>query len=209
MITENLELDQYFTTNSLLLSGLRSELKTIMNHYKQLKTHIKDIKNLEPSSGKGDIIFNCFHNVIYKNITAMEIDERYNSYYENKNINYINNDFLKYNFDTNFDIIIMNPPFTYTTEFLIKCLYLLKFDGFIVCICQDNTLKLTSNTKLLNEFKQYGELISLRKYTHENMFKDASVPVIIFTFHKVDNKIDNNNKPQIIDYYIDNIKQSE
>ena len=196
----NKDYDQYFTVNEILLKGFEKELLKI-------NKDINNFKILEPSIGKCDLIVNLLNKFLYKNITAFEIDEQLKEYNDKFNLNIIYKDFLKYNFEDNkYDLIIMNPPFTYTTEFINKCYELLNNNGYIICLCQDNTLKLTKNIQLLNKLNDNGLFISLRKYTDEHLFKDASIGVIIFTYQKCINKNSKRltNKNNICRYYTNN-----
>ena len=196
----NKDYDQYFTTNKILLKGFAKELLKI-------KEDINDFKILEPSIGNCDLIVNLLEESLYKNITAFEIDEQLKEYNDKFKLNIIYEDFLKYNFkDNKYDLIIMNPPFTYTAEFINKCYELLNDNGYMICLCQNNTLKLTKNIQLLNKLNENGLFISLRKYTDEHLFKNASIGVIIFTYQKHINK-DNKqltNKKNSCRYYTNN-----
>ena len=173
-------MDQYFTKNELLLDGLID----------CIGEDVEGLDILEPSAGEGDIVKNCFGDI--ENVTMVELDpklvERLKMEFEKCEI--ICGDFLKLKFDDKrFDLIVSNPPFTYTAEFIEKCFDLLKPRGKMVFIVQDNTLKLTSNIDLLKRMNQNGVFERVIKYSDERLFEGASVPVIIFSYVKT--KIDN------------------
>ena len=197
-------MDQYFTTNRLLLNASNEELESIDSD-----KSIETFKILEPSAGRGDIIFNCFDESMFQNITCVEIDDSIIFNLVSNKINVINEDFLKHDFkNQTFDLIIGNPPFSLTSEFIIKCFNLLSSKGYFIFIVPDNTLRLTKNTNMLSLMNKHGTFKSIRKYTNEKMFKNASVSVMIFTYvksiasHSVLYSVDN--KEQIMKNYIIN-----
>ena len=192
----NKELDQYFTTNEILIKGFKREVNRIVD--KEL-TKLSTFRILEPSIGAGNLI-SYLPKSVYKNITGIEIDPLVTKGLVEKGILIKHTNFLEQSFDDKFDLILMNPPFTYTSEFITKCFDLLSDDGHMICLCQDNTLKLTKNIQLLKTMDENGMFTSLRKYTDENLFDNASIGVIIFVYQKCQQTSVN----QSCRYYIDN-----
>lgn len=203
-------MDQYFTKAECLLDGLYDCI------YQQA---FNNSKILEPSAGVGDIILNCFTEDNYKNITLCEIDEKliHQLSCSCNGCQIINDDFLKHEFTNRFDLIVGNPPFTLTSQFMNKCFDLLNDNGWLIFIVPDNTLKLTSNIQLLHRMDLYGVFQKIIKYTDERLFEKANVPVIIFCYHKINTNIRkclysiDNERPVEVEYVVDpifSIKQS-
>lgn len=204
-------MDQYFTKAEELLDGIYACLYNTTETTDTVK--LDDLKILEPSAGKGDIILNCFDEKLYKNITLCEIDKALTDELGStcNGCDIINDDFLKHEFKTKYDIIVGNPPFTFTNEFINKCFQLLNDNGWLIFIVPDNTLKLTSNVQLLQQMDHAGIFHRIIKYTNERLFENANVPVMIFSYHKTktnDRKclysVDNE-KPVEIEYVINPI----
>jgi hypothetical protein len=119
---------------------------------------IDDIKNLlEPSAGKGDILdfIKKYEQIInetpeiYKyrysrkfdgNIDCIEIDANLQYILKGKNYNMIFDDFLKFETYKIYDCILMNPPFRYGAEHLLKAIELMKNGGIIRCLLNAETL---------------------------------------------------------------------
>ena len=198
------ELDQYFTTNEILIKGFKREVNRIVDNE---MTKLSTLRILEPSIGAGNLI-SYLPESAYENITGIEIDPKVTKELTEKGINIIHTNFLTHEFENKFDLILMNPPFTYTSEFIAKCTELLTDGGYLICLCQDNTLKLTKNIQLLKSMNESGEFVSLRKYTDENLFKNASIGVIIFVYHKY-RHIEPTDCGQVCRYYVDNKPSGE
>ena len=80
-----------------------------------------NINILEPSAGNGNIIKVLRDKGIDGNITAVETrGEEYNNLI-NLADKVVIDDFLQWNTNKNFDLIIGNPPFSLAREFLEKC----------------------------------------------------------------------------------------
>ena len=168
--------DQYFTTNELLLN----RLQTLISDKKYLSI-------LEPSCGKCDILNYCFNESDLKNIICYEIDKSL----KNKIIqcsknkyNIIYTDFLTAKISKKFDLIIGNPPFTYTLEFIDKCIDLLDKNGELLFIIQKVLFEQTRTKNLLSKMKKLGSFTHYIKFNNTNLFKNANVSVVIFKFKK-------------------------
>lgn len=97
---------------------------------------------LEPSAGKGDIADRIVElsRLKEKHIYAIEQDGDLVHILNEKGYNVIGNDFLNYNGNILFDLIIMNPPFDRGEEHLLKAWEILDH-GDIVCLLNAETVR--------------------------------------------------------------------
>lgn len=114
-------------------------------------TMIKSI--LEPSAGKGDIIEalrkkeeSSKKNYGYKeyqfDIDCIEADQNLQHILKGKNFRVVYNDFLTYDTMKEYQLIIMNPPFSNGCKHLLKALEMQQRNGgAIVCLLNAETLK--------------------------------------------------------------------
>jgi adenine-specific DNA-methyltransferase len=172
---------------------------TINRNIQYLEPYMKNIKSvLEPSCGSCEYISQI--NKIYSNvnISGMELNKTiFESIkdIETNNIKLINDDFLKYNFENNFDLIIGNPPFFVMKKsdvdksyynyfdgrpnifilFIIKSLQLLNEDGilsfvlpnnFVNCLYYEKTRKyINDNYNILNIIECNDNYIDTKQET--------------------------------------------
>lgn len=112
-------------------------------------TMIKSI--LEPSAGTGNIIealkkkeeisTRCYKKVSF-DIDCIEVDQNLQHILKEKNFRVVYNDFLRYNTMKEYDLIIMNPPFSNGCKHLLKALEMQKRNGgAVVCLLNAETLK--------------------------------------------------------------------
>lgn len=131
---------------------------------------------LEPSFGSGEFINDIVE--IYKKsiVTGVEINEQMFDVFQetvikNKNIKLYNEDFISFQLDKKFDIIIGNPPYVVVKSkevpsefktisagrpnlycwFLYKCVNLLKQDGILGFVIPNSIL----NTSYYEDLRQY------------------------------------------------------
>lgn len=114
-------------------------------------TMVKSI--LEPSAGKGDIVDALkekeeSHNKYYGNskyqfdIDCVEVDSNLQSILVGKSYRVVHNDFMTYDTMKEYDLIIMNPPFSSGCKHLLKALEMQQRNGgAVVCILNAETLK--------------------------------------------------------------------
>ena len=158
--------------------------KTIYSNIEDLKPFMKKIKKvLEPSCGSCEYISAINKSYPNLNITGIELNKTiFDSIkkFEDDNIKLINDDYLKYKFESKFDLIIGNPPFFVMKKsnvdksyydyfdgrpnifilFIIKSIELLNKDGVISfvlpsnfsnCLYYDKTRKyICDNFKIIN-----------------------------------------------------------
>lgn len=149
---------------------------------------------LEPSAGKGDII-NFINNNTRQNvdISAIEKNPDLKAVLLNNDIDVIAEDFLTFETDLHFDLIIMNPPFSNGTDHLLKAWEILK-DGDIVCLLNAETILNTSDKKrklLKNIIEENGSYEII-----ENGFSDSerktNVKIALIKLTKEDNTFSEN-----------------
>ena len=115
---------------------------------------------LEPSAGKGNIVetiqkkekmYSSYNNDFHFDIDCIETDQNLKAILKNKNMRVIYNDFLTYDTLKEYDLIIMNPPFSNGCKHLLKALEMQSRNGgAIICLINAETLKNTyTNDRLL------------------------------------------------------------
>ena len=156
------------------------------------KDDLKEKRILEPSAGKGDIIDYIekyvagYRDPVHlENIDCIENDPDLLATLYGKGHNVVHNDFLKFQTDTFYDFIIMNPPFQNGDEHLLHAWDIMK-DGTIICVLNAETLKNTYTGKrklLLDIIEKNGSFIY-----KENAFQTAerktNVEIAIVTLKK-------------------------
>lgn len=106
---------------------------------------------LEPSAGSGNIVeaikkkekfYSSTYNKVNYDIDCIEADQNLQSILKGKNFRVVYNDFLTYDTMKEYDIIIMNPPFSNGCKHLLKALEMQQRNGgAIVCLLNAETLK--------------------------------------------------------------------
>jgi len=176
-IKKTRKLGQYFTTNDSLKNKV---LKLVMNNPDVI---------LEPSVGQGDLIQIIYNNNNNIQFDMYEIDTKIKML-ANIPKNVIYGDFLKQDIKKKYKTIIGNPPFVRTTngnlyiDFIEKCYNLLENNGELIFIIPSDLFKLTCASKLLNDMITNGTFTHIYHPHNENLFKNASVDVIVFRYCK-------------------------
>ena len=106
---------------------------------------------LEPSAGKGNIvevirdkekIYNTSYSRFEFDIDCIEINRDLQSILKGKEFRVVHDDFLTYNTMKEYDLIIMNPPFSNGCKHLLKALDMQKRNGgAVICLLNAETLK--------------------------------------------------------------------
>ena len=106
---------------------------------------------LEPSAGKGNIVEvlkkkeemkNKWYSKVSLNIDCIENDPNLRHILKGKDFRVVHDDFLTYDTMKEYDLIIMNPPFSNGCKHLLKALEMQKRNGgAIVCLLNAETLK--------------------------------------------------------------------
>ena len=112
---------------------------------------------LEPSAGKGNIVEvlrekqkfnNKWCTTIKLDIDCIESDENLRAILKEKNIRVVHDDFLTYDTMKEYDLIVMNPPFSNGCKHLLKALeFQQRNGGAIVCLLNAETLKNECNNE--------------------------------------------------------------
>jgi len=171
------QLGQYFTTNKELKNKV---LEFVINN--------PDII-LEPSVGQGDLVQVMYNKNKNLKFDMYEIDKKIKML-DNIPNNIIYGDFLKEECTTKYKTIIGNPPFVKTKtgnlyiDFINKCYNLLETNGELIFIIPSDFFKLTSASKLLNNMIINGTFTHIFHPHKENLFKNASIDVLIFRYCK-------------------------
>lgn len=122
---------------------------------------------LEPSAGKGDIV-DCINDTIQNKamIDVVEIESELQHILYGKNCNVVAEDFLKFETYTEYDHIIMNPPFSEGAKHLLKAIEIAERsynkDTSISCILNAETIRNQYSSErqyLANKLAQYGASI--------------------------------------------------
>ncbi len=106
---------------------------------------------LEPSAGKGNIadrirekekLYSTNYNKFSFDLDCIELDQNLQHILKGKGFRVVYNDFLTYDTMKEYDLIIMNPPFSNGCKHLLKALEMQKRNGgAVVCLLNAETLK--------------------------------------------------------------------
>ncbi|MEM9679413.1 MAG: hypothetical protein AAF901_03735 [Bacteroidota bacterium] len=99
-----------------------------------------DMTILEPSAGKGNICDYLTENFNKLTLKTCEIDPELKYILQGKGYAVIADDFLEYEGDYFFDLVVMNPPFEHGAKHLLKAWDILE-QGNIVCLLNAETIK--------------------------------------------------------------------
>lgn len=138
---------------------------------------------LEPSAGKGNIVdylkkleerTNKYgHKKISLDIDCIEADQDLQHILKGKNHRVVYNDFLTYDSMKEYDLIIMNPPFSNGCKHLLKALEMQQRNGgAIVCLLNAETIKNQCTNDRITLVRLLEEYNADIQYMQE-AFKDA------------------------------------
>jgi adenine-specific DNA-methyltransferase len=171
-------LGQYFTTNTTL--------KEVM--YNFILNNPSEI--LEPSIGQGHLISFIKNKNNDIKFDMYEIDNTIQLLNDIQKENVIYKDFLKENITKTYNTIIGNPPYIKSKNgnlyinFIEKCYNLLNPNGELIFITPSDFFKLTSAANLLNTMMSNGTFTHIFHPNNENLFKNASIDILIFRYCK-------------------------
>lgn len=111
---------------------------------------------LEPSAGSGNIVEalkrkeNSYNRYSF-DIDCIEIDQNLQHILKGKNFRVVHDDFLTYDTMKEYDLVVMNPPFSNGCKHLLKALEMQKRNGgAVVCLLNAETLKNTCTNERLD-----------------------------------------------------------
>lgn len=142
---------------------------------------------LEPSAGKGDlcIAMHKMYNKEYHSLSmdCIEIDPDLQGILISKGLNIVYDDFLSFETQQKYDLIIMNPPFSMGDLHLLKAIQLQEhYGGQIVCLLNAETLRnaYTNSRKLLaQKISQYRARIRYVSDAFKHAERKTNVEVAI------------------------------
>jgi hypothetical protein len=148
---------------------------------------------LEPSAGKGNIIdklkviekpaYSYINKKYNFDIDCIENDNNLRSILKDKNCRLVYNDFLTYETMKEYDLIIMNPPFSNGCKHLLKALEMQERNGgAIICLLNAETLKndYTNDRKELNrKLTEYNATIEYLNESFIGAERSTSVEVAL------------------------------
>ena len=148
---------------------------------------------LEPSAGKGDLADGCVSK--YKlgryrgcgynhkdHIDCIELDPELQATLKGKGYRVVHNDFLTYNTQKHYDLIIMNPPFDNGDLHLLKALRMQENGGGIICLLNAETLKnnySNQRKELIQKLEEYNAQIDYIKNAFINAERRTDVEVAL------------------------------
>lgn len=137
---------------------------------------------LEPSAGKGNIvealkkkeeIRNKWYQTVNLNIDCIENDQNLRHILKGKGFRVVHDDFLTYDTMKEYDLILMNPPFSNGCKHLLKALEMQKRNGgAVVCLLNAETIKNQCNNERLTLVRFLEEYNADIQYI-DNAFVDA------------------------------------
>jgi adenine-specific DNA-methyltransferase len=178
-MTTKHELGQYFTTHTIL----KEKVFEFIFH--------SPACILEPSIGQGDLIqYIADRRPGIVTFDMYEIDPTIQLLDGVRKDQVIYGDFMQQTIAKTYTTIVGNPPYVRTKkgnlyiDFIEKCYHLLVEGGELIFIVPSDFLKLTSASKILNTMMTNGTFTHIFHPNNENMFKGASIDVIVFRYCK-------------------------
>ena len=147
------EVENMFTNNSDFYPTPKNLIDKMLDGLEWKMIHTI----LEPSAGKGNIVEvlrekqkfnNKWYTTIKLDIDCIESDENLRAILKEKNIRVVHDDFLTYDTMKEYDLIVMNPPFSNGCKHLLKALeFQQRNGGAVVCLLNAETLKNECNNE--------------------------------------------------------------
>lgn len=153
---------------------------------------------LEPSAGKGDLAIciarkmymyshrykpdarDILHNCSY--IDCIEIDPVLRHTLEGQGLRVVHDDFLTFETQKRYQLIVMNPPFDQGAKHLLKALELMERGGMIRCILNAETIRnpfSETRKQLLKKLIGYCAKVSYMEGAFSNAERKTSVDVAL------------------------------
>jgi len=151
---------EFYPTPKALIEKMLEPFYSGTNRFDEAKYSKLSSKSiLEPSAGKGDILdFIKSLNLRDIDLNAIELNIELQSILREKGYPILGEDFLKYNENCYWDLIIMNPPFSNGEEHLLHAIDIGR-NTDIICVLNAETIRnpYTEKRKLLvKKIKDYN-----------------------------------------------------
>ena len=141
---------------------------------------------LEPSAGNGNIIKTLRQKKVQGIITALELrDEERDTLIQISDKVIIDN-FLEWEADKDYDVIIGNPPYTYAREFIEKCFKIANKNTVIIMLLRTAFLE----SKARYEFWQQHPLSGLYTLSRRPSFTGKGTDATSYSWFIWDNRTD-------------------
>lgn len=147
---------------------------------------------LEPEAGDGKIVdklkakeksMSSYNSKYTFDIDCIENDERLRTILKGKDYRLVYNDFLTYDTMKEYDLVIMNPPFSNGAKHALKALEMQERNGgAIICLLNAETLKndYTNDRKLLNKkLEEYNATIEYLQDSFTDAERKTSVEIAL------------------------------
>lgn len=137
---------------------------------------------LEPSAGKGDLAAGV-KKYIQKNpykLDCAEIDLDLRAVLRERGYSVVANDFLTWDAQTRYDLIVMNPPFKDGDKHLLHALDLMKHGGQVVCLLNSSTLYNAESSvriDLVNRLDEYETTVETINHAFSNAERKTDVEI--------------------------------
>lgn len=181
---------------------------TPQNLVQKMTSNISDVKTiLEPSAGKGDLIKHLLDRDLYRriDIDVIEIEEDLRTILNEKGFNVIHDDFLTFNTEKKYDLILANFPFSDGDLHLLKAISIQeKYGGQIIALLNAETIKndFSHTRKLLkSKLDLYEADIEYLKNEFSNAERKTNVEVALVKL-TIPEK-------QVKSIFIENLKETE
>ena len=138
---------------------------------------------LEPSAGKGDIAEGIKRHVRQPiQLDCAEIDPDLRAVLRQRGYNVVANDFLEWDAQTRYDLIVMNPPFRDGDRHLLHALDLMQHGGQIVCLLNASTIERAGSPvrqDLVQRLYSYGAKIQKLTRAFSGAERSTDVDVVL------------------------------
>lgn len=141
---------------------------------------------LEPSAGKGDIAQAIKARMQQKKqpaqLDCVEIDPDLRAVLRQRGYTVVANDFLEWDAQTRYDLIVMNPPFRDGDRHLLHALDLMQHGGQIVCLLNASTLERTGSPvrqDLVQRLYSYGAKVEKLTRAFSGAERSTDVDVVL------------------------------
>ena len=197
-------------------------VKRIVDYLKTTR-HLKftDIKILEPSCGSGEFIDYIDKKIRKKTIHAIELNKKIYDEVSQKDysdaVKFFNQDYLQYDTDDKYNLIIGNPPYfvipkkdvpekykEYITGrpnifclFILHSLDKLENDGMLVFVLPNSFMNSSYYEKVRKLILEKYDLFKIMNFKNDPLFKDTLQPTSAFFIR---NKIRKKTSPMVYEF---------